>query len=109
MNDGAILKRLIRQAGMTQELFAQKLGVSRASIVQLTQKAVISDEWKERICKYLQVDTSVFLGKELPTYGINTDPAHQLTANERDTLWKIIETQKGIIARLEQELKDSKD
>ena len=109
MGDGQILKRLIRESGMTQEEFARNIGASRGSVVQLTQKAVISEDWKERICTYLKVDKSVFEGKEVYTSGINKDASHILTKEEREALWQIINTQKDIIASLREELRNSKE
>lgn len=58
--EGAILKKLIKDSGLTQEEFGQKIGASRTTIIQLTQKFSIPKRWKEKISKELNVDTSIF-------------------------------------------------
>ncbi len=107
--DGLILKNLIKRSGLTQDEFAQKVGASRSTIILLTQKGVISDEWKKRICDVLNVATDVWTGKESTQYSINTDPSHILTANERQALWDIIQAQKDVIDNLRRQLKDTDD
>lgn len=104
--DGDIFKALLKKAKLTQEEFAQKADASRSTVVLLTQRAVISDEWKKKICAILNVATDVWSGKELPDYGINTDLSHILTAQEREALWNIINTQKELINELKTRLKD---
>ncbi len=86
------------------------LQTTRVTISNLTKRARLSEDWKLRICEAFGVSKDVFTGKESATpYPINEDPSHVLTVAERDALWRIIETQKGIIARLEAELKNSKE
>ncbi len=104
--DGLVLKRLIKQSGMTQEEFALKLGASRSTVILLTQKGVISQDWKDKICQALNVATDVWTSqanKDYPSIGNNEKV---LTANERQALWDIINTQKEIISRLERQVKD---
>lgn len=106
MSEGDVFKGIMRHAGITQADAAEMLGTTRVTISNLTKKSRLSEDWKLKICTVFNISKDVFTSKESPTYGINTDPSHILTAQEREALWNIINTQKELINELKTRLKD---
>lgn len=106
MNQGALLKDEVRRLGITDSDFAAKCGVSRQTVSVWYGKGVLPPKVKAIVIAALQLQENFFTSKESPTYGINTDPSHILTAQEREALWNIINTQKELINDLKTRLKD---
>lgn len=66
MTQGEILKRLIKTKGHTQEQFADKVGLTRATINNLTKQAELSEEYQSQFAKVLGVDKNVFTHRIIP-------------------------------------------
>lgn len=101
---GEILRKILKSKDITQEEFAEMVGVSRVTIVNLIRKEVFTHDWIDKISTALSISKSEFTGKESTQYSINTDPSHILTANERQALWDIIQAQKDVIDNLRRQL-----
>lgn len=106
MKDGHKLKELLRLRNITQQQLAEKLGVTRVTIGNLVAKDYITEDYKIKICEILALGKDCFTSKEAAAHGINTDPDHILTAEERATLWDIIRAQKDVIEDLRRQLRD---
>lgn len=109
-SEGEILKLIIRKAGLTQNDFADKLGVSRVTISNLTTKHKLSEDWKLKICSVLNVSKDVFAGKNYEESAEHVNHVAEstlLNADERKALWDIINAQKAIIQRLEQSIQEN--
>ncbi len=100
--EGLILKKLIKNSGLTQIQFAEKLGVSASAVTNWIKQIEIGEDNKELIINVMKLPTDYF---KINTESVGNVTNNPIPQDEREHLWKIISTYKEIIERLEREAK----
>ncbi|HEX8547906.1 MAG TPA: helix-turn-helix transcriptional regulator [Cytophagaceae bacterium] len=100
------MKKIIKQKDLTQEGFAQLMGISRAQVTNYLNRYELKGKTLDKICDVLRIDKKIFLPEGEKNSFMEVQPPYPTSSQSSKELVEKVKSLEEKILLLEAALKD---